>query len=334
MVVKVSKNQEPSEDLLPGKDSGLPYHRPPSLVVLERLWSSLINGLRAVNRRYKMKRFRDLTNKELATNIKPIIVYQMGKVGSRTAQISIIEALKKLNLDIPVYHIHNLANLDKMEERLLTANATRPNPADTLMGIRQGKELLEKIKTSPGRHWNLVSLVRDPIAQNVGAFFHNMHEFFPNWKQDFQMGRLTIEQLQHFYINKYRHIVTKVWFEQQMEPVWGINVYASPFPKETGYKIYHGAQADLLLIRLEDLNRAGGHALEEFLEIKNVEIINQNVAEEKEYRDIYREFRKRPLPADFVEEMYNSHFVQHFYTPEEISEFRYRWSKVLARPPS
>lgn len=258
--------------------------------------------------------------------VNPIIVYQMGKVGSETVQLSLMAALKKNNIDVPVHHIHNLYCLDEVE-RTVRTTAGRHNAVNTLIGIKQGKKLLKEIIKYPEQRWNLISLVREPIAQNVADFCHNMHEFFPNWRRDFSDGNLTIEKLHEYFLGKYSHVVTKIWFEQQMEPVWGINVYATPFPREVGYKIYHGPRADLLLMRLEDLDNIGVNAMEVFLGINGVDIIRQNVAEEKDYRDVYLQFRKRPLPANFIDEMYNSRFMNHFYTQDECDTFRRYWSK-------
>lgn len=259
--------------------------------------------------------------------INPIIVYQMGKVGSYTVAMSVLEALEKNNILVPVHHIHNLHNLDIVEQEVRT-NIERPNTSDTLLGIKRGKKLLKKIIKNPGQRWNLISLVREPIAQNVGAFCHNMHEYFPCWRKDFDKGILTIEKMHEFFLKKYSHLASTVWFEQQMEPVWGINVYATPFPKEVGYKIYHGTQADLLLIRLENLDGIGAKVLEEFLGIHGIEIIKKNVADEKDYRDIYHKFKQIPLSASFIDEMYNSHFMKHFYTQDESNAFRRYWAGV------
>src|SRR5438874_10832030 len=84
----------------------------------------------------------------------PIIVYQMGKVGSR----SVYESLKKLELDVPVYHCHVLNNLEKVEQgvrQLLTA------PEESLRAVREGQQLRELILSDKDRKWNLVSLVRE-----------------------------------------------------------------------------------------------------------------------------------------------------------------------------
>src|SRR5205823_119506 len=106
----------------------------------------------------------------------PIIVYQMGKVGS----MSVYESLKKLDLDVPVYHCHVLNHLEQVERRV---KDTLANPVGTLAVVEQGKQIRELMLADPGRKWNLVSLVREPVARNVSHFFQAITERIPDFYQ-------------------------------------------------------------------------------------------------------------------------------------------------------
>jgi hypothetical protein len=260
------------------------------------------------------------------TKINPIIVYQMGKVGSKTIEASLYQYFEQQNLRVDVYHTHNLINLSQMERNIL-ANKDRPNPKATISQIRKDARLREIIDKNPKKRWNLISLARDPIAQNIGAFFHNMKEFIPDWKEKYESGNLDLENLQRIYLEKYNHQATKRWFETQMEPMWNIDIYSAPFDREKGFSIYRAPKADLLLIRLESLNECAAQAFSEFLNFINFHIVNKNIGEEKEYKALYREFKAYPLPDDFVEDMYNSRFANHFYSEHEIEEFKKYWLK-------
>ena len=48
-------------------------------------------------------------------------------------------------------------------------------------------------------------------------------------------------------------------------------------------------------------------------------MVSTNVGDEKSYSALYKEFKKRPLPAEYVEQGYQTLFARHFYTPEEIA---------------
>jgi hypothetical protein len=256
----------------------------------------------------------------------PIIVYQMGKVGSKTIEASLLRYFEQHKMQVSVYHTHNLNNLSEMEQKFL-ANKDRPNPQDTVAQLRKDAKLRAIIDANPEQRWNLISLVRDPIAQNVGAFFHNLKEFIPDWKEKYESGNLDIENLQKIFLEKYNHKVTKVWFENQMEPVWDIDVYSVPFDKQKGYAIYKSQKADLLLIRLEDLNKCVSGAFHEFLGFEKFELINTNIGEDKEYSELYQAFKEIPFPKGYVEEMYGTKFFHHFYSQTELERLTERWMR-------
>ena len=79
------------------------------------------------------------------------------------------------------------------------------------------------------------------------------------------------------------------------------------------------------MLRLEDLNRVGQKVLRDFLNLKQFQLVQANVGEQKEYSDLYREFKKIPLPASYLEKMYASMYARQFYTDEEIQGFYQKW---------
>ena len=80
------------------------------------------------------------------------------------------------------------------------------------------------------------------------------------------------------------------------------------------------------MLRLEDLNRVGQKVLSDFLNLKQFRLVQANVGEQKEYSDLYREFKKLPLPASYLEKMYASNYARQFYTDEEMRSFSQKWS--------
>jgi lipopolysaccharide biosynthesis protein len=262
----------------------------------------------------------------MEVNKNPIIVYQMGKVGSMSVVDSLQRTFKNLSLEIPVYHRHLLNNLDEIEQAILK---DRPNPDETLREIRQGKELRNFILGHPEIRWNLISLVRDPVARNVATFFQNLPEIVPDWKQQFRADTLDIGRLQKTFLDLNTiHGAPDAWFDTQLKPIFGIDVFSSFFSIETGYKIYRESpQAKLLVIRLEDLDRTAERAFYEFLGLKGLKISHVNTTETKEYAEIYQAFKRRPLPYEYIERMYNTRFARHFYSEPELDTFAKRWQK-------
>jgi glycosyltransferase involved in cell wall biosynthesis len=252
--------------------------------------------------------------------IRPIVVHQMGKVGSKTVEAS----LKACDLGVPVCHSHFLNNLERLEKNV---KASRPNPVQSLAKIRSAKEL-RKILLGTGYIRNrVITLVRDPVARNVSAFFENLTEFFPNFYELRASGRLRLEDLITTFLTRYEHDIPLRWFDVQMKPVFGIDVFAHEFPRDRGYMVYHGEGASLLLMKLEQLKACAAPAMREFCGVENFVLRNANVGEEKEYRDTYRDFLDAvELPREYLDRMYESKLVRHFYTEGEIAGFRARWA--------
>ncbi len=249
----------------------------------------------------------------------PVIVYNMAKVGSR----SVYETLTDLDLGIPIYHAHVLHDLENMAESLTKQLS---NPVNSLAVVRQGMELRRLIYSDRNQKWNLVSLVRDPIARNVSRFFHGIEEVIPDIRQQLDAFSIGSDDLIHAFLNKWEHVSALNWFDTQFKPVFDIDVYSRPFPREKGYDIYREGRFSLLLIRLEDLDIHAEQAIEEFLGIPDFKLKRSNVGAEKWYKDIYREFlSKITLSDEYIDQIYNSKFVQHFYSRDEIEAFRARW---------
>lgn len=253
-----------------------------------------------------------------------IIVFQMGKVGSKTVQESLIRAYRKLHQPVEIYHSHILCNFENAEAII---RKERLNPEPTLAVINAGRELRRQIDESLDRQWKIITLVRDPIARNVGTFFQVLDEHIPNWKQRYDSNALTVEDVQKAFLNAGSiHTEPVRWFDEQLLPVFGVDVFSESFPRETGYKIYHpDSRISVLLIRLEDLERIGALAIEEFLGLKGIELFNTNIGDEKDYAELYRLFKQKPLPDEYIREMYSTKCAKTFYTSTDIAKFTLKW---------
>lgn len=257
--------------------------------------------------------------------LDPIIVYQMGKVGSASMQRSLIATFRSMGMDVPVHHIHNLHNLEAMEKSILQSAIPRE---DTLMGIRLGLALKKQMDENPNQQWNLISLVREPVARSISDFFHGFQEIVPNYGQLYLQGQLSMEEVRNAFFSKFDPPGTPYdWFDNQMKTIFDIDVYAKPFPIPKGYEIYRDRKrTPLLLIRLEDLDRVARQAMKEFLMIENFSITKSNIGAEKQYATLYSDFKNTPLPRKFLEKKYATKYARHFYSNDEIENFYKKWS--------
>lgn len=269
---------------------------------------------------FSKKKYRKLLAKRYGIK-DPILVYQMGKVGSTT----VYQSLKDLELEVSIYHIHLLNNLDEIETSI---RRNYSNPKETLAEIEKGRKLRKKILSGQFEKVNIISLVREPVKRNIAAFFQNINEVIPDYKKRYQNNSLTVDDMVKIFLNQYDHNGPLNWFDSQLKDVFNIDVFSSNFPKDLGYKIYRENKMNLLLVRLENLNICIKNAMKEFLGIKNFELVSANIGSKKPYSTLYKQFLSNViLPQDYLDKMYNSKFAQQFYTSDEIEKFRKHWSR-------
>lgn len=257
-----------------------------------------------------------------------LVIYQMGKVGS----VTVLRSLRALELDISIYHTHGLArdNVDRLEE-VYRQNFFRIGdvPEHLLHSHYLRKQIDRGIR---GKKWKMVTLVRDPIARNISAFFQTLDV---QLDYDYQnkiksMGiEGVVEDLIRLFLEQFpQHEVPLTWLDTDLKRVFGINLFSSAFPKLKGYRIYEGEHADVLLLRLESLNECACDAFREFLNVEEFTLLEANIGSEKEYGGVYRQFLSTIIvPDSYIEKMYTSQYARHFYTEEEINMFKAKWRK-------
>ncbi|MFX0093127.1 MAG: putative capsular polysaccharide synthesis family protein [Candidatus Hodarchaeota archaeon] len=238
-----------------------------------------------------------------------ILVFQMGKVGSRT----ITRSLEVL--DIPTYHVHNLVC---MSEEIVGNSFFAELNARYIY-----KHLIKGLNC---RKLKIISLVREPVVRNISAFFARINTTSDYLSSIARQKSLTLENLLDIFQNYFPHDQPLTWFDMELKPVFGIDVYNEPFPQTQGYKIYTGDHPDLLLLKLETLNDCAQEAFEKFLGIENFTMLKANIARHKAYYPLYQHFLSaKLLPQPYIERMYASKYARHFYTEEELNRFQKNW---------
>ncbi|RMF29402.1 MAG: hypothetical protein D6759_13910, partial [Chloroflexi bacterium] len=250
---------------------------------------------------------------------EPLIVYQMGKVGSST----VVASLEALSLDSPIYHIHTLTwEGIRSGERIYRAiyGDSRPPSFSRMKHLLASRHLRRQLDRGVrGPRWKVITLVRDPIARNISDFFQLIDWWLPHFLPRYEAGEATIEEAIATFLERYYHDEPLNWFDIELKASLGIDVFATPFPKSTGYQVYQGEGVDLLVLKLERLDECAPEAFRAFLGVERFELIRANVSSDKMYGDAYRAFVKAiRLPDSYIEQMYTSRYVRHFYSDEEI----------------
>ena len=119
------------------------------------------------------------------------------------------------------------------------------------------------------------------------------------------------------------------WFASETQPLLGVDVDKIPFAKEGGYQIYRGDHPPpVLILRLGNLNSVVREAIQEFLEISDFKLVPENIGLQKRYSALYKKFLDEIVhPQAYLDEIYRSGYVNHFYTPQEAQAFRTKWTQ-------
>lgn len=247
----------------------------------------------------------------------PILVYQMGKVGSTSIARSL-----RVATNLPVLQLHWLsdAGFGRWVER--TAGSGRKGPH------YWGSVYFRKWLRRQARYWRIISPVREPVARNVSAFFQALDIWYPEYSEN---RRLPIAQLaKHVmsaFLDRYPHWIPLEWFDLELNEVFGINVFERPFNTELGYQIISTDSAAALILRLEDLDDILVPACREFFGV-TVSCERRNEARRGPHAPVYQFIRKnRLLPSDYVTAMYESSYARHFYSQAELESLALKWSR-------
>lgn len=277
----------------------------------------------------------------------PVLVYQMGSVGSQTVSHSLAAFYGgRRGTDAPVFHMHYLtaARVAEFERRHRAALGTPDEHAlrrawDAAF-LRDALAQDAIAKECGGRRWKIVTLVRDPMARNVTDFFKRLRlaagaapgtwrAAAPAYGIDLAVDEATPGALRRAFLERYDHAAALSWFDRELQTVLGIDVYAHPYPPDEGGRPIRGDRCDLLILRAEDLDARGGRLLAGFLGTGEPPLANTNRAQDRPQAPLWSSFRRAlGAPAGLLDTLYGAKLARHFYRPDEIAQFRASWAKT------
>jgi len=243
----------------------------------------------------------------------PIIVYQMGKVGSS----AVYHSLRNAGLPNPIYQVHHLSHNGIRNAEQYYQSLRSPILANPMM-IR-GKTLRKKLDKGKASAYKIITLVRDPIRRDISNFFQNIESFWPDFIDE--MGdvkrRETIKFLQeksHQFDESTDYVCR--WFDEELKATFNVDVFAYPFNYQDGFAIIREGQVEVLVLRLEDLDRNWNRAIAEFLGLEaGIKLVGVNIAKDKKYYPAYQYVMENiALPRSVLTKIYSSRFAKHFYS--------------------
>lgn len=218
-----------------------------------------------------------------------ILIYQPGKVGSSSLYKSICER------GINVLHCHHL--------------------------LVDGKIFKEDIKLwTKNKKIKIISMVRDPIARQISAMWQNIPSI------DRYSDEVDFNEIENYYFGRDFTNDEFEWFDRRINYLFNINVFDYAFSQENGYSIIEKDNIELLLIKVEKLSNLE-KVVGKFLELEDFNIVNDNVANMKEYRFAYQQYKDGfCIPDYMLHKIYmQNENVKFFYSYEERINMLKKW---------
>ena len=256
---------------------------------------------------------------------KLILIFQMPKTGSQTVEAS----LHQCSLPHRIVRCHFLS-AGRIEE--LRDVLRRPG-APTAWKKQIDEQIKTTIRLSVGLRLRtmlrlcgfsipkleIITAVREPIGLALSAIFQNYLYFAPTPQA------LTLDSCREILQRPKMFTSLDQWFDSELRPLVGIDVYANPFQSELGWRIYENARARVLLYRFEALPQLE-NILSHFMGCHVPRVVNRNLSNTKDYGPCYQDVQKHlRLPRDFVLRRYLSKLARHFYSPRELANLVQRW---------
>ncbi|MBC2716526.1 MAG: hypothetical protein HF978_14570 [Desulfobacteraceae bacterium] len=178
--------------------------------------------------------------------------------------------------------------------------------------------------------FKIISMVRDPIARQISDVFQNPEIMKIDIKN--QNGLINKNRAMALIQENFSNLRTFdyifKWFDREIKSVFGIDAFSKPFNRDSGWTIINGENAEVLVLRLENLSQIGPEVISDFLTLPNqISLVESNVrASTKDvlsYNYVKNNIR---IDRSICREIYASRFCSHFYGDKEINKFMKRWA--------
>ena len=243
------------------------------------------------------------------------VVYTMGKVAS-SAITKAIRARGRV-----VHDIHTL-NEEALKREALRAleKGKFPNPHICVSMAWKARDI-----TVPQR-CVYISLVRDPVARNISAYFQNREHYIDSLEK----GEDTeAEALFEHFVETYPHTLPLRWYDREYKKHLGIDVFEGRFRHEKGFQLSHNNR--VVIFRVDTPDDLKSQVLSNVLDF-DVVVERANDSSNKDYKDDYRTVQSLArFTPEMIDPIYTSVFTRHFWSAEDIEAMRARWLKPLSQ---
>ena len=297
------------------------WHRNPAVTTSGSQPSGLPRRVQAASRRLRcqLEQWAYIARLAWATRLRsPIVVFTFGKVGST----SLTETLRT-HSSRPVLHVHAIS---RSAVHAATRNYVVHGRGGTPFNAWRGTYVRLRWKFTRKRR--VVTVVRDPVARNISAFFQVADAYGLEGVSDATADAVDVARLARTFFDEFdEHAGPLHWYAEEFAATTGVDVFAHPPPTTDGWTVIRTPDCDVALLRTEDLDRTGPAALSAFLGTPVRRLADANRSTHKEYGEAYRRLVATiRFPAEYLRAAYTSQLATHMYTPDELDAFTTAWS--------
>lgn len=273
---------------------------------------------------------------------RPVLIYQMGKVGSNSLHAGLRACLP----DTPIHHSHLLdPGSFAHYERWFAHDPALPSAlvASTREQIAAARGF-RQVLLGDGPRWRVITLTREPMAHLVSVLFHHL-DIYRRLSGADVAGASVLDRLHAFAIDSLRRWLAAApqpdadparaaltlasrWFDEELGPVLGVDLYARPFSTDRGAMRWSTPRADVVLVRFEDLPWAASDAVLALVGREGFTLPAENRAQDRASGPMYLDYLRRyRFPADLVAAIYATRYATHFYSEAERTALARRWAE-------
>jgi hypothetical protein len=274
----------------------------------------------------------------------PILIYQMGKVGSSSIRNSLFRCrdprTRLVLMSHEFYPIRNRKlNRIRIEpelwervvqevehDRRVYESFSPKKRRGWRFRERYYTERIYQAYVKPGKPLRVITLVREPVANNISMFFE-VFDHYTGTTAD--ASPLSVDEMIEIFLARYMHWRPLTWFDAELKTTLGVDVFAHPFSPDQGYARITQKPVDLLVLKSELDDGAKSRAIAEFLGLEDFTIVRSNVTSNRSHARVYEEFKHRiHVPDWLLDAMYESKYAKHFYSAQERAAYRRHWTRT------
>lgn len=282
-------------------------------IVLRRTKNKIQDLKRFILRRLSVLRYVVANRSEARmTRGNIFLIYTMGKVAS----LSVLDSITRRVPHVNTFAMHFLTpqNLEN-QEILLAESGVVGNVMHKDIHSRHALKILRCIADNRDKRIKIVTIVREPLSQIISQIFQQLNLYDIEFYKHLSLESANID-----------YSFCEKWCNDELYSLFEIDILNEPFDKERGYSIYSNEKCDLLVIKFDVIGDVYQEAMEQLSGISDWTLSRVNISSKKRYSEEYKRFKSElTVDSQLLEFLYKSHYVNHFYSEEEIEMLKNRW---------